>query len=144
MLGAADNMVVLLQAVTLLYPERSLFFFRKTNPLRKACVYISHNRFFDWFILACILCNCVTLALSSGRQDFDKTRLGAALQVTEYLWVGIFTAEALFKIMAMGFLLAPGTYLRDGECRTPRRLAIPPARCPWLQPPAATAPDCLT
>lgn len=29
--------------------------------------------------------------------------------------VAIFTTEALLKIVAMGFVLAPGTYLRDGE-----------------------------
>eukprot|EP00198_Chlamydomonas_reinhardtii_P012138 XP_001701475.1 voltage-gated Ca2+ channel, alpha subunit [Chlamydomonas reinhardtii] len=96
------------------YPEYSLLFLRKSNFVRKWCVYTTHTRVFEWTILAAIIANCVTLAVSSNRQDFDETPLGRTLVNLEYLWVAIFTTEALLKIVAMGFVLAPGTYLRDG------------------------------
>ncbi|KXZ52368.1 hypothetical protein GPECTOR_9g412 [Gonium pectorale] len=52
--------------------------------------------------------------MSSNRQDFEDTTLGSTLNKFEFLWVAIFTVEALLKIVSMGFALAPGTYLRDG------------------------------
>ncbi len=128
---------------------------------------MSHSALFENFIIFCILCNCVTLGMSSNRQGFDETIMGRTLNKLEYLWVShsessqrslwvshsestqrypktdrtsrpfrpyaprhrlyrtrssltilqvaIFTAEALLKIVSMGFLLAPGTYLRDGR-----------------------------
>ncbi|GFR46008.1 hypothetical protein Agub_g7486, partial [Astrephomene gubernaculifera] len=103
-----------LAALTLRYPERSLFILRKTNIVRRFCVLISHNSVFENFILFCILCNGVTLAMESNRKGFEHTSLGSALTKFEYLWMAIFTIEALMKIISMGFVYARGTYLRDG------------------------------
>lgn len=69
------------------YPEYSLLFLRKSNFVRKWCVYTTHTRVFEWTILAAIIANCVTLAVSSNRQDFDETPLGRTLVNLEYLWV---------------------------------------------------------
>ena len=107
-------MRVVLQAITMTYPERSLLLLRKTNSLRKLLIYIVNSKLFDQFILTMILGNCITLALGSSRQGFDGTPLGAAIAKMEYLWVVVFTAEMGCKVIAMGFVLAPGTYLRDG------------------------------
>ncbi|GFR46010.1 hypothetical protein Agub_g7488 [Astrephomene gubernaculifera] len=96
------------------YPERSCFILRKRAHLRKFCVYLMHNKFFENFILFIILCNCVTLALGSNRQGFDSTPLGRALLAIDNVYVAIFTLEMLVKIIATGFVLEKGTYLRDG------------------------------
>ncbi|GIL50395.1 hypothetical protein Vafri_6622, partial [Volvox africanus] len=103
-----------LAALALLYPETSLFCIRKHNAVRKFCILVSHSTIFENVILFCILCNCITLGMSSNREGFDHTRVGGTLNKFEYLWVGIFSAEALMKIVSMGFILAPGAYLRDG------------------------------
>lgn len=112
---AAGRHPLPLQAVTLTYPEYSLLLLHKTNPLRKACVYTISTTWFDRFILLMILGNCITLALSSNRQGFAATQLGYVLDKFEYLWISVFTAEMVLKVLAMGFVLRPGTYLRDGE-----------------------------
>ncbi|PNH08113.1 Sodium channel protein type 4 subunit alpha [Tetrabaena socialis] len=52
--------------------------------------------------------------MSSNRLGFVDTPLGGSLEKLEYVWVAIFAMEALLKIVAMGFLLHPGAYLRDG------------------------------
>ncbi|GLC39690.1 Caveolin-2 [Pleodorina starrii] len=96
------------------YPETSLFCIRKSNTIRQLCILLSHSKQFENFILFCILCNCITLGMSSNRYGFDHTSSGKVLDKFEYLWVAIFSAEALLKIVSMGFFLAPGTYLRDG------------------------------
>ncbi len=85
------------------------------SELRRLSNRVIKSRYFDNFILFIILCNCVTLALSSNRLDFGATRLGRALIVFDYLFVGIFTVEMIIKIIALGFVSHEGAYLRDGE-----------------------------
>ncbi|GIM17343.1 hypothetical protein Vretimale_19883, partial [Volvox reticuliferus] len=96
------------------YPERSCLFFTKSSPVRKCCILIINSKLFEKFILFIILCNCITLALSSTRQDFSSTGWGKALAGFDYLYIGIFTAEMVLKTIAMGFLFGNGSYLRDG------------------------------
>jgi hypothetical protein len=103
------------QAVTAAYSERSCFLFTKSSRLRRACVLVSNNKIFENFIFLVIVCNCVTLALSSSRQGFDDTALGEALSHMDYVFIAIFTVEMLLKVVSMGFVLGKGTYLRDGE-----------------------------
>jgi hypothetical protein len=51
----------------------------------------------------------------SHQPGFDETQLGQALTYTDYVFAACFSLEMLLKILAMGFVCAPGTYLRDGE-----------------------------
>ena len=41
--------------------------------------------------------------------------MGKGLKVSNYFFIGLFTFEALSKIIAYGFVLAPKTYLRNGK-----------------------------
>ncbi len=113
--------------------DRSLWVLSKTNPLRKACIYIASNKLFEWSMLACILANCVTLAMSTRKPGLDTSPLGQHLRITEYVWLGIFTVEMLIRIAALGFALGPRAYLRDRGCRAagavcPRHCAYPVTR----------------
>jgi hypothetical protein len=69
------------------YPERALLCLAKSNPVRRTAVLVSHNKWFERFVLGCIFCNCITLALSSNRQGFQDTALGIVLNKFEYAWV---------------------------------------------------------
>ncbi|GIL68548.1 hypothetical protein Vafri_21814 [Volvox africanus] len=100
--------------LTAAYPEASCFVFRKSSTFRKACVHVSHSKAFENFVFFIIICNCVTLALSSSRQDFDSTRLGQIVIKIDYAFIAVFTLEMILKIVSMGFVLKKGTYLRDG------------------------------
>ncbi|GLC45300.1 Caveolin-2 [Pleodorina starrii] len=102
------------EVLTAAYPERSCFIFSKASRVRKACVLISHNKLFENFIFLVIICNCVTLALSSSREGFDGTPLGRVLSDIDWVFIAIFTLEMVLKIISMGFVLKKGTYLRDG------------------------------
>ncbi|PNW76369.1 hypothetical protein CHLRE_11g467528v5 [Chlamydomonas reinhardtii] len=94
--------------------EQSLMMFPKDNELRKACVYIASHKLFEWFMLAIILANCVTLALATpGKPGFESTRLGKNLRISEYVWLGIFTLELLIRVIALGFIRGKGSYIRD-------------------------------
>jgi hypothetical protein len=104
-----------LQELTADLPERSLFVLGKQNPLRKAAVYAITNKYFDYAMLATIVANCVALGMYSHQPGFDETPMAQFLQIADYCFLGVFSLEMLLKVLAMGLVLAPGTYLRSGE-----------------------------
>ena len=70
---------------------------------------------FEWVMLAAILANCVTLAMSSNKPGFDESSLGRSLKLSNYVFIAIFMFEAMCKIIALGLLFAEHTYLRSGK-----------------------------
>ncbi|CAD0203062.1 unnamed protein product [Chrysodeixis includens] len=50
---------------------RSLFWYSPWSPVRRACVYLSTNQYFDYFVMATILLNCVFLAMSETIEEAD-------------------------------------------------------------------------
>jgi hypothetical protein len=86
----------------------------KDNIIRKPLIRLIRWKFFDWTMLAVILANCVTLAMASNEPGFDETSTGQALRKSNVVFVAIFIFEAFCKITALGFILAPYTYLRNG------------------------------
>ncbi len=67
------------------------------------------------YVPMCYHVRTQTLAMASNRPGFDDTTLGQGLRLANYVFIGLFAAEAAIKIVALGFVLAPGTYLRNGE-----------------------------
>ncbi|MXQ97878.1 hypothetical protein E5288_WYG003982 [Bos mutus] len=65
-------------------------------------------------ILATIIANCIVLALEQHLPDGDKTPMSERLDDTEPYFIGIFCFEAGIKIIALGFVLHKGSYLRNG------------------------------
>ena len=51
----------------------------------------------------------------AGKPGFDESQMGRALWVCKTVFIGMFAFEALIKIIAMGFILSPGSYLRQGR-----------------------------
>ncbi|XP_028166011.1 sodium channel protein 60E-like [Ostrinia furnacalis] len=50
---------------------RSLFWWSPWSPVRRACVYLSTNQYFDYFVMATILLNCVFLAMSETIEEAE-------------------------------------------------------------------------
>lgn len=101
------------------FATHSLFVLSISNPLRRPLLRLVTWRVFEWAMLSTILANCITLAMSSSAPGFEETPVGKALQVSNLVFIGIFTSEAVCKIIALGFLWAPYTYLRDGAPHGP-------------------------
>lgn len=72
------------------------------------------NKWFDYFILIIILLNCICLSLDSTNPEEADTTLQRVINILDYVFLGIFTLEMVLKIIAMGFVMRPYTYLRDG------------------------------
>ncbi|CAH1797368.1 unnamed protein product [Owenia fusiformis] len=71
------------------------------NPLRRLAILVGSNQFFEYFVIITILVNMVFLALTTP------------IDVSEYVFLVIYTAEALVKLLSRGFILDGYTYLRD-------------------------------
>ena len=64
-------------------------------------------------VLLTIIANCIVLALEEHLPNGDRTILAQELEATEPYFLGIFTVEAALKILALGFVLHRGSYLRN-------------------------------
>ena len=94
--------------------DRALFIFSRDNALRKLANRIIKWPPFDYLILATIVANCIVLALEEHLPENDKTLRTEHLEFTEPYFLGIFCVEASLKILALGFILHKGSYLRNG------------------------------
>ncbi|XP_062707905.1 muscle calcium channel subunit alpha-1 isoform X1 [Aedes albopictus] len=95
-------------------PVRALFCLTLKNPLRKLCIDIVEWKPFEYLILLTIFANCVALAVYTPFPNSDSNTTNAALEKIEYIFLVIFTAECVMKLIAYGFIMHPGSYLRNG------------------------------
>ncbi|PFX17210.1 Voltage-dependent calcium channel type D subunit alpha-1 [Stylophora pistillata] len=65
-------------------------------------------------ILITIFANCAALAAFEPLPEKDSSEINDNLEVAEYVFLAVFTMEAVLKIIAYGFLFHPGAYLRNG------------------------------
>ncbi|KHJ42280.1 voltage gated calcium channel IQ domain protein [Trichuris suis] len=73
-----------------------------------------YSKPFEWLILTMICANCLALAFYQPYPNFDSDTRNMILEQLEYAFVIIFTIESALKIIAHGFVLHPGAYLRNG------------------------------
>ena len=90
---------------------RSLFLFPADSKIRSYLRSFISNPYTEGFIYHLIALNSILLAL-------DEPILADSYQIDTIarfvnLITGVFIIEALIKIVAMGFVIGPGTYLKD-------------------------------
>ncbi|XP_018318088.1 voltage-dependent calcium channel type A subunit alpha-1 [Mycetomoellerius zeteki] len=91
----------------------SLFILSEDNFIRTQVRFFIEWPPFEYSVLLTIIANCVVLALEEHLPRQDKTVLAQRLEATEMYFLGIFCAEASLKIIALGFVLHRGSYLRN-------------------------------
>ena len=110
------------------FKNKSLGCISPTNSLRKLCIGISYDKKFNYFIIGCIVVNCIFLAAVNpvcqqyGTMEEIKNKctpgeydMIIAADVAGWIFSVIFTIEACIKIIAMGFYFgSPNCYLKDG------------------------------
>ncbi|XP_016148130.1 sodium channel protein type 2 subunit alpha-like [Sinocyclocheilus grahami] len=82
----------------------ALYIFSPFNLLRRISIKILVHSLFSMFIMFTILANCAFMVYSQP-PDWAKN--------VEYAFTGIYTFEALIKIIARGFCVGQFTFLRD-------------------------------
>lgn len=104
------------------FATNSLFFLGSKNPLRYYLVWIVEWKWFDRFILLCIVANSMILAfrdyedpgsLPDANGDYHQNLRNRIVEESETIFSWIFFAECAMKIMAMGFAFGRGAYLRS-------------------------------
>ncbi|XP_067614168.1 muscle calcium channel subunit alpha-1 [Eurosta solidaginis] len=95
-------------------PQRVLFCLGVNNIIRSLCINIVEWKPFEYLILLTIFANCVALAVYTPYPYSDSNVTNQALEKIEYVFLVIFTAECVMKIIAYGFILHSGSYLRNG------------------------------
>eukprot|EP00051_Salpingoeca_urceolata_P017838 m.246032 g.246032 ORF g.246032 m.246032 type:complete len:1856 (-) comp19058_c0_seq4:42-5609(-) len=92
----------------------ALFCLTPKAPLRKLCLHISEHSAFENIILFFIFLNCIALAAFDPTVDDDESSArNDFLERVEYVFLAVFTLEAIIKTIAFGFVLDPGSYLRN-------------------------------
>ena len=92
--------------------ETSMFFLKKDNPLRKAMTKVTESNRFELLVLLAIAMSTITLAIESPLRPPDHPT-EVTLGVINYVMIWVFLAECLSKIIAMGFVMHPTSYLRS-------------------------------
>ncbi|XP_063716752.1 sodium channel protein 1 brain-like isoform X2 [Symsagittifera roscoffensis] len=79
--------------------------------LRRRCFNIVDHRFFEWFILGCILISSISLAFEDIYLK-QRPTLESTLVYMNYCFVFIFSTEMLLKWLGLGFTV----YFTNGWC----------------------------
>ncbi|DBA01467.1 TPA: hypothetical protein N0F65_005586 [Lagenidium giganteum] len=102
------------------FVNNSLFFLNTTNPFRLKLVWLVEWKWFDRFILLCIVANSIALGLRdyqdpalSSHSSANPNTTNTIVDKTELLFTIVFAVECVLKIIAMGFLFGKGAYLRN-------------------------------
>ncbi|KAG5309822.1 CAC1A protein, partial [Acromyrmex insinuator] len=92
-------------------PYSSMFILSPTNPIRRGVHWIVNFRYFDFFIMLVILLSSIALAAEDPVvQDAKRNKI---LSYFDYAFTGVFTIEMVLKIIDLGIILHPGSYLRE-------------------------------
>eukprot|EP01062_Namystynia_karyoxenos_P001518 TRINITY_DN1051_c0_g3_i1.p1 TRINITY_DN1051_c0_g3~~TRINITY_DN1051_c0_g3_i1.p1 ORF type:complete len:2258 (+),score=709.38 TRINITY_DN1051_c0_g3_i1:430-6774(+) len=78
----------------------------RRNPVQVAVQQLTESMSFQWSVLGCIIVNTVLLSIEHHGQPGTLTDV---LNIANYVFIGIFAAEMVLKLTAMG----PLTYVRD-------------------------------
>uniref|UniRef100_A0A182MUH7 Ion transport domain-containing protein n=1 Tax=Anopheles culicifacies TaxID=139723 RepID=A0A182MUH7_9DIPT len=94
-------------------PQRVFYCLTLKNPLRKLCIKVVEWKPFEYLILLTIFANCVALATYTPFPNGDSNATNAMLEKVEHIFLIIFTLECVMKLIAYGFVMHPGAYLRS-------------------------------
>ena len=90
--------------------ERALYLIPQTSHFRMFCLKLMSNKWFDRFILFMILASTLRLILDTIISGYESV---LTFDILDAVFNILFLLEALIKIIALGFVMDEGSYLRD-------------------------------
>ncbi|XP_055380450.1 voltage-dependent calcium channel type A subunit alpha-1 isoform X7 [Condylostylus longicornis] len=92
-------------------PYSSMFILSPTNPIRRGAHWVVNLRYFDFFIMIVICLSSIALAAEDPvNEDSPRNQI---LNYFDYCFTCVFTIEMLLKVVDLGIILHPGSYLRE-------------------------------
>ncbi|KAL5275640.1 cac family protein [Megaselia abdita] len=92
-------------------PYSSMFILSPTNPVRRGAHWVVNLPYFDFFIMVVIALS--SIALAAEDPVVEASTRNKILNYFDYAFTGVFTIELLLKIVDLGIILHPGSYLRE-------------------------------
>ena len=83
------------------------------NPVRSGIVWIITHKMFDQVIVCLILVNSLLLGIKDYTDVENTSSINQFVEMCEPFFSLSFSIECVLKILGMGFILDPGSYLRD-------------------------------
>eukprot|EP01084_Bolivina_argentea_P090848 163604_1 len=94
------------------YETTSLWMFHFNNVIRQAAIRLSSNHYFQIIVLCIIILSSITLALDNPLLH-PASKLATWLNVLNTIFTIVFILESALKVLAMGFCMSKGSYLRN-------------------------------
>lgn len=92
-------------------PYSSMFILSPTNFIRRGAHWVVNLKYFDFFIMIVISLSSIALACEDPvDEESEKNKL---LNFFDYGFTCVFTIELLLKVVDLGVILHPGSYLRE-------------------------------
>ncbi|XP_031638409.1 voltage-dependent calcium channel type A subunit alpha-1-like isoform X2 [Contarinia nasturtii] len=92
-------------------PYSSLFIFSSTNSIRCAAHWIVNLKYFDFFIM--LIIGLSSMALAAEDPVDEHSSRNQILNNFDHAFTAVFAVEMFLKIIDLGLLFHPGSYLRD-------------------------------
>lgn len=93
----------------------------RTNPLRKAFIWLGRQFMFELTVFLCIFCSCIFLVITPPNLDAPDATIVIDTDVMDFwndIFTFIFTVEFFVRVMAQGLIFTPNAYLKSGWNRT--------------------------
>lgn len=81
------------------------------SSIRRAAHWVVNLRYFDFFIMVVISLSSIALACEDPVVEFSTRNI--ILNYFDYAFTCVFTIEMVLKILDLGVILHPGSYLRE-------------------------------
>ncbi|CRL08058.1 CLUMA_CG021016, isoform A [Clunio marinus] len=92
-------------------PYSSMFILSPTNFIRRGAHWVVNLKYFDFFIMIVISLSSIALACEDPVDEYsEKNKL---LNYFDYGFTCVFTIELILKVVDLGVILHPGSYLRE-------------------------------
>ncbi|KAG4066428.1 hypothetical protein HA402_007064 [Bradysia odoriphaga] len=92
-------------------PYSSMFCLSPTNPVRRGAHWIVNMKYFDFFIMFVIALSSIALAAEDPVRE--KSPINDLLNNIDYGFTAVFAVEMVLKVIDLGIICHPKSYLRD-------------------------------
>ena len=97
-----------------IHAEKSIYLFRRHSCFRRNVHFIQKHKWFDNFIMLLIALSSTKLALESYLVDLPEDNQLVMLSLElDFIFNYLFILECVLKILALGFAMDEGSYMRD-------------------------------
>lgn len=94
--------------------DKSVYLFHRDGCFRRNVYYTQKHRYFDRFIMILIALSSTKLALESYMVDYEKDHdIVKISEELDSIFNYLFIIEMVMKVIALGFAMDEGSYLRD-------------------------------